>query len=98
MPEKRACVGVVCIDAVFFADDEYDVMRHAADGDVGEIERFGIHFAVGGKNEKFSERGRIDIGGVQNGFCEVLAGASVVVVIGQHILRGRGKDRKQSED
>ncbi len=62
-----------------------NILLLPADSDLREIQRLGIDFAIDCEFALLPELRGIHIGESQCCFIEVLAGAAVVVVIGDHV-------------
>jgi len=81
-PSIRVCVEG--INAVVLRSDENDVMGAlASDRNVWNIERLRVNPAVNRVRKQLAEGGLIYVGGCQNRFGAVCAGASVIVVLCQ---------------
>ena len=79
-----------------FGGDKQDVMGSLA-GNVHarDIQRLRIDVTINAVSKELAEGVGIDVGGSQQRFVQVLAGAGIIVVVGQHIdlSQRRGKMR-----
>jgi hypothetical protein len=91
LPVNCARIGVDGVDAVVLGGDVQHIVRTAAQGHVGDVQRLGINGTVHGDGEEFAERGAVHVGGRENGLRGVFTRARVVVVIGRNrYLRVQG--------
>src|SRR5262249_46543313 len=80
LPELPAAVAVEGVDAVVLGGGEDDVVRAAADRQVGHVQGLGVGVAVDGVVEEVAEVGRVDVGGRQDRLLRVGPGQQAVVM------------------
>src|SRR5215472_2858694 len=62
VPDIGAGVGIVSIDSTVLARNDEQIVHDAGDGHGGNVQRLGVHQAVGGNSEELAELGRVDVG------------------------------------
>jgi len=90
VPQSRAGIGVVGVDAVVLGRDDQHVVDNAVHAERREIQRLGIDQPVRRQNEQLPESLVVHICESQLGFCGVESGTRIIVVVGKHVLAKKG--------
>src|SRR5450755_1593850 len=75
LPQLSAGIGVKRIHAAMLSRYEEHIVVSAADSELGQVKRLGVDFSIYREGAKSPEGGRVDVGGGQNRFIQVLTGA-----------------------
>ena len=86
-PAIRAAVavGIESVDRIVLVRNKEDVVRASVDGQVTDVERLRVHFAIHTLAEKLAKCIGVDIGRRKNGFLRVLALTGIVVAPGKNV-------------
>src|SRR5579864_895791 len=90
LPERRwtQTVRVKGIDGIVFRGNIHYVVRAACNiTQAGNEQRLGVDLAIHRIRELFAEARSVDVGGTQNGFVRIQAGALAVIVVSKHGYR-----------
>src|SRR4029077_6801438 len=78
---RRGTVGVEGVDLVVHRLDEHDVVRRAADGQAGDVERLGVDGPVYRIGVELPEGAWVDVPGGQRRLAEIGPDAGLVVAV-----------------
>ena len=88
VPQQRAAVRVERVHRVVLGGHEHHVVRRALHAERREVQRLGVHLAVGGQEAQLAEAARVHVRGRQHRLRQVLAGAGQVVLVGHDVGAG----------
>src|SRR5437016_4989358 len=103
MPEQPTvsagvAIGIKSINAVVHGSDEHDVVSSLGwNGQGRDVQWLGIDLPIDGIGEDLAERAGVYIGGGEDGFVRILAGAGEIIVIGEDVDLGGGERRAEEE-
>lgn len=89
MPQSRARVCIGAVNTTVLGGHDQHIVNRAGDADSGSIERLGIDLAIHRNDEQSAKGAGIDVGWREDSFIQLLAGASVIVVISENVCSRR---------
>ena len=99
LPELRSGVSIESVNAIVLRGDEKHIVGAlGGNGHRRGIEWLRVNFAIHGDLEDLSELCRVYVARRQNRLIQILAGASIVIVVGQNILRAQRSVRRKSQE
>ncbi len=94
LPQLRESVRVEGVHEIVFRGHEYDVVSGSRDAKIRNVERLGIRKACHRQKPELAKETGVNVERGENRLVQILAGAPIIVVVGEDRLVGRRRQRR----